>query len=92
MSAFIFPNRPRTAEEKEAFSNAVYFQYEHEATKAMDAQNIPEGVESFRLGDFSMTFDKAFLTSRLTVNTICPSAYGALLRCGLLYRGVEGRP
>ena len=52
---------------------------------------VPEGTQSFSIGDFSMTFNKDFLEGRLTRKTICPAAYGLLLRSGLLYRGVEGR-
>lgn len=92
MYAFIFPNHPCTQDEIAAFEQAVMFQYTHEASRAMEQQeDIPNGVQSFSLGDFSMTFDKSFWDSRLNRKTICPSAYGVLLRHGLLYRGVEGR-
>lgn len=89
--AFIFPNVPRTEEETEAFEQAVRYQYEHEATRAEQLKDLPEGVKEFSVGDFSMTFEKGYADSRLTKKTICPAAYGVLLRHGLLYRGVEGR-
>jgi len=88
---FIFPNTPSTQQDQEAFEKAVLYQYEHEATQAQKMQEVPDGAQSFSIGDFSMSFDKDFLQSRLTRKTICPAAYGVLLRQGLLYRGVEGR-
>ena len=91
MYAFIFPNSPVTPADADAFETAVQYQYEHDMTQAMHAKGIPEGVQSFSNGDFSMTFAKEWLDARLTRKTICPSAYGVLLRQGLLYRGVEGR-
>lgn len=90
--AFIFPNSPTTDADTAAFEKAVQYQYEHEMTQAMKASDeIPEGVQSFSIGDFHMSFDKDWLETRLTRKTICPAAYGVLLRQGLLYRGVEGR-
>ena len=89
--AFIFPNVPRTEEETAAFEQAVRYQYEHEATRKKQTQDLPEGVKEFSIGDFSMAFEKGYNDGRLTKKTICPAAYGLLLRHGLLYRGVEGR-
>lgn len=90
--AFIFPNNPRTDSDTEAFEKAVLYQYEHEMTQAIKTSDeIPDGVQSFSIGDFHMSFDKDWLETRLTRKTICPAAYGVLLRQGLLYRGVEGR-
>lgn len=91
MYAFIFPNNPRTEQEKIAFETAVQYQYAHDATAAIALAEVPQGVKSFNIGDFSMAFDEGWIESRLTRKTICPSAYGILLRHGLLYRGVEGR-
>ncbi len=89
---FIFPNVPQTDEEKEAFDKAVYYQYEHDYSIMQRlSEDIPEGVTSFRIGDFQMAFKDGVLDSRLTKQNICPSAYALLLRHGLLYRGVEGR-
>lgn len=89
--AFIFPNSPVTQSDQTAFEKAVMYQYFHDATAAAKAQDVPEGAQSFSIGDFSMSFDKDWIGTRLTRKTICPSAYGVLLRQGLLYRGVEGR-
>ena len=91
MRLFIFPNEARTEEEKAAFDNAVAFQIEHEKSRAEQAGEIPDGVSSFRIGDFSMTFEKGANACGLTRTNICPAAYSVLLRAGLLYRGLEGR-
>lgn len=91
MHAFIFPNTPVTDAEQAVFEKAVRYQYAHEATQAIKASGIPNGVESFKIGDFSMSFGDGYNDGRLTKKTICPSAYGLLLREGLLYKGVEGR-
>ncbi len=90
MLGFIFPNTPVTDEEKYAFDSAVLLQLQHE--KALKAQmgEIPDGVSSFTIGHFTMSFaDGASCSSSLTRKTICDAAYGLLLRAGLLYRGVE---
>ena len=88
MYAFIFPNEPRTDVEREAFDKAIKYQIAHEKTLASEfaelgvLQALPDGVSSFSIGDGlkkSVTLDK---------NTICPYAYGVLLRAGLLYKGV----
>lgn len=90
--AFIFPQEPTRDDEKSAFSKAVMYQIEHEKTIAEKAGSytIPEGVTSFSIGDFSMTLDKDAVGYQLTRKTICPKAYGLLLRSGLLYRGFGG--
>lgn len=94
--AFIFPNVPRTPDEVEAFNKAVQHQIEHEKAivESMDIEdvNLPNGVSSFHIGNFSMSFaDDGYRNSAvLTKETICPVAYGILLRSGLLYRGVDG--
>ena len=84
MYAVCFPNIPRTMEEREAFEAAVQAQYAHD----QEAAQIPEGVKSFRIGEFEMDVKDG---KSLTGGKICPEAYGLLLRHGLLYRGVEGR-
>lgn len=93
MKAFIFPNKPRTLEEKAAFANAVRFQINHDKTVAekTNGAELPDGAKSFTIGSFHMEFEDGTFDSRLTRKTICPSAYGILLLAGLLYRGVEGR-
>lgn len=92
MYAFIFPNVPQTDGEKEAFEKAVEWQYEHDYSIMQRLnEDIPEGVKSFKIGDFQMAFKDGVLEYRLTRQNVCPSAYGLLLRTGLLYRGVEGR-
>ena len=36
-----------------------------------------------------MSFDTGAMGNQLTKKTVCPAAYGVLLREGLLYKGVE---
>lgn len=91
MYAYIFPNHPSTDEEKEAFEQAVLWQYQHDASSilASASAEIPSGVESFKIGDFQMAFQDGVLDQALNRRNVCPSVYGLLLRHGLLYRGVE---
>lgn len=93
MRAYIFPNVPQTQEEKFAFHKALVFQIAHEKTLAekMPGTDMPAGTTGFSIGDFSMSFADSAFDGRLTQRTICPSARGALLIAGLLYKGVEGR-
>lgn len=91
MYAYIFPNKPVTQEERDAFDQAVIWQYQHDLSALEAAGEIPSGVESFRIGDFQMAFQDGTLDMELNRRNICPSVYGLLLRHGLLYRGVEGR-
>lgn len=91
MRLFIFPNDPQTEDETEAFSKAVSYQIAHEKSIAENFGDIPEGVEAFKIGDFSMNFGEGVNGSGLTHKTICQAAYSVLLRAGLLYRGLEGR-
>ena len=96
MYAFIFPNEPRTDVEREAFDKAIKYQIAHEKTLASEfaelgvLQALPDGVSSFSIGTFSMGFSGDGLKKSVTLdkNTICPYAYGVLLRAGLLYKGV----
>lgn len=91
MRMFIFPNEPRTEEQTEAFNKAVSFQIAHEKSQAEQTGDIPSGTTSFRISDFSMTFEEGANASGLTRKTICQAAYSVLLRAELLYRGLEGR-
>lgn len=71
----ILPCRPRTEEQRQAFADAVYAQLHHEIQNGM-----PEGVESFTLGSFSV---KAGMRPSL-----CREARAILLNAGLLCREV----
>ena len=90
MKLFIFPNEARTEEETEAFGKAVSYQIVHE--KSLQEQfgevRIPDGTTSFKIGDFSMSFEEGVNGSGLSRKTICQAAYSVLLRAGLLYRGL----
>ena len=89
--AFCFPNIPHTTEEQEAFEQAALLQYAHEETARAQESELPPGTQAFRIGDFQMSVDSEAAEGRLNRKTICPGAYGLLLRHGLLYRGAEGR-
>lgn len=97
LKAFIFPNTPVTEEELEAFGRAVYVEAEHEKqmeeASGSEEIHLPNGVSSFSIGHFSMSFaGKGYQNGAvLTKDTICPTAYSILLRAGLLYRGVVTR-
>ena len=92
MRLFIFPNDVGDDEEKvEAFDKAVAYQIAHEKSREEQFGPIPDGVNGFKIGDFSMDFEKCTTDAALTRKTICPAAYSVLLRAGLLYRGLEGR-
>ena len=91
MRLFIFPNVPYTEEETAAFDKAVAYQIAHEKSREEKNGNIPEGVEAFKIGDFSMNFSDGVNASGLNRQTICQAAYSVLLRAGLLYRGLDGR-
>lgn len=88
MKLFIFPNEAREEDEIEAFNKAVAYQIAHEHSRAEQYSEIPDGVESFKIGDFSMSFEDGVNGIGLTRKTICEAAYSVLLRAGLLYRGL----
>ena len=88
MKLFIFPNEAKSDEEIEAFNKAVAYQIAHEKSREEQYSEIPSGTESFRIGDFSMTFAEGANGTGLTRKTICEAAYSVLLRAGLLYRGL----
>ena len=92
IDTFIFPNHPTSEEEKAAYDKAVTFQINHEKTLAAMTGDVPlpQGVTAFDIGNFSMNFASGSFDNALTRQTICPSAYGVLLRAGLLYKGLEG--
>lgn len=88
--AFIMPNEPRSNQEREAFDRAVIAQCVHEYTHGGEFGAIPDGVQSYAVGNFSVAFGQR-QSLQLSRRTICPTAYGLLLVSGLLYRGIERR-
>lgn len=88
MRYFIFPNEAKTDEEIDAFNKACAYQIAHEKALSAAYGDMPDGVTSFKIGDFSMNFDANANRSMLTRRTICEAAYSVLLRAGLLYRGL----
>lgn len=97
MLAFIFPNKPVTVEQVTAFEQAVMAQLVYEQNNAPEGEalavlkSLPNGVESFTIGTFSMKFDGSYNKNEtLSKSTVCPQAYWLLLDSSLLYRGVMG--
>lgn len=87
---FIFPNEARSESEQAAFEQAAAFQIAHEKSLQERRGDIPEGASSFKIGDFSMSFEEGANSAGLNRKTICEAAYAVLLRAGLLYRGLPG--
>lgn len=87
--AYIIPRVPQNDLEKDIVKVAAIQQFQHEksAEAALDGTHLPDNTQSFKLGDFSMSFDGS-IGGPLTRKTICPTAYAMLLNAGLLYRGV----
>ena len=69
------------------FARAVRLQAEHEVSVERDFPALPSEVASFQIGHFQATLREG----ERGRNSLCPLAYGLLLREGLLYRGIEGR-
>ncbi len=88
--AFCFPNIPGDLETQAAFEQAARLQYAWEENRSRERDDIPPWAESFQIGDFGMRLVPE-RQGGLTARTLCPAAYGLLLRHGLLYRGAEGR-
>ena len=93
MAEYIIPNRISNMEQKRLFDQAVRYQLDHERTQAersRELEAMPQGVKSFTIGKFSMTFDEGYSDSgRITDRTICPAARSLLRHAGLLYRGLD---
>lgn len=90
IDAFIFPRIPETENELSAYALAVDQQINHDKTIAAQLENtpVPPGTTGFKIGDFSMSFESGAFDSAITRKTICQTAYGLLLKAGLLYKGV----
>ena len=91
INAFIIPNVAATKSEKETVRKAALKQYEYEMTirSAYGDNQVPDNVESFRIGNFAMSFKNSNNFAVLSKKNIAPVAYAILLNAGLLYRGVR---
>ncbi|MBR1684055.1 MAG: hypothetical protein IJ708_02875 [Clostridia bacterium] len=87
LEAYMFPNRAVTEQEKAVFARAARLQAEHEASVQSDFPALPSEVSGFQIGHFQASLREG-MQGR---DSLCPLAYGLLLREGLLYRGIEGR-
>ena len=91
MSLVIFPNEIRTQMEQDAFDRACMLQIAHEREQGtQEVPALPQGVKSFQIGHFQMSFgDHGYTGGDALPMHLCSAAYSVLLRAGLLYRGVE---
>lgn len=85
LTAYIAPNKPRTEAQQQAFEQAVEAQVEYEKSGAL--AGVPSGVNSFSLGDFSVTLSIGAAAPEYTRETISPYAWALLHNAGLLRRG-----
>ncbi|NLI05376.1 MAG: hypothetical protein GX483_08980 [Actinomycetaceae bacterium] len=90
INAFIVPNVARTELEKEAVRKAAAKQivYEKQLKESFSGKDIPPNVDSFKIGNFAMSFNQDQGTL-LNKKNISPVAYAILFNAGLLYRGVQ---
>ena len=83
LRAYIQPNAAETAEQEEAFENAVDAQLQYEADQGNE--EIPGNVRSFSVGNYSVTLDGAAGGADAQAR-ICPAAWAILFNAGLLKR------
>ena len=81
LRAYIYPNIARTREQQEAFNNAVDAQLDYESAQGMG--DVPGGVQSFSVGNYSVTFADASGGVDASGN-LCPAAWAFLHNAGLL--------
>lgn len=82
LTAYIYPRKPTTAEQSEAFDNAVTAQVEYE-TANDSANEILGDVTSFSIGNYSESRSGA-RGADYTLTTICPAAWAYLFNAGLI--------
>ncbi len=87
LKAYIHPNLAETLEQQAAFDDAVDAQVEFEATQAKALGDVPGNVQSFSVGNYSVTKAEAEGAS-YTRATICPAAWAILFNAGLLRRSL----
>ena len=84
LRAYIHPNVAETDAQEAAFDAAVDAQLTHE--QAWNVGEIPEGVKSFSVGNYSVTLDESADTGAR--GGICPAARAILFNAGLLRRAM----
>lgn len=80
LRAYIAPNAPQTAAENDAFEQAVEAQAEYESA----AGGVPDGVQSFSIGDFSATMAGGSGGAGYTRSTLSQHAWAILYNAGLI--------
>lgn len=82
LTAYLLPRRAETAEEQAAFERAVAVQVEYEQRAGLG--DVPEGVQSFSIGDFSATLAGGGQGAGYTLVTLSPVAWSILKNAGLI--------
>lgn len=89
LTAYIAPAKPVTAAQKQAFSDAVEVQYEHE-TAIAEAQVGPANAESYSASNDGVSVSVTYGASEgavYTERTLHPYAWTLLYNAGLIRRG-----
>lgn len=82
LTAYIAPNRPTTAAQKQAFEEAIDAQVEYEQ-KSADAQ-LPDGISTFSIGDFSVSASETQRGAAYTEGSLSSYAWALLKNAGLI--------
>ena len=82
LKAYLLPRRVQTEDEAAAFERAVAAQVEYECGTGME--DMPEGVRSFAIGDFSATLSAGGRGPAYTKDSISPVAWSILRNAGLI--------
>ena len=82
LTAYLLPRRAETAEERAAFERAVAAQAEYEQRAGLG--DVPEGVQSFSIGDFSATLGMGGQGEGYTRDSLCSVAWSILKNAGLI--------
>ena len=81
LRAFIYPNVPITKAQKDAFDLAVETQIEYEENSG--GENIPENVQSFSIGDYSVALREG-ATPGYARSDLAPGVWALLFNAKLL--------
>ena len=82
LTAYLLPRRAESAAELAAFERAVAAQVEYEQRAGLG--DVPEGVKSFSIGDFSATLGEGGQGAGYTRETLSPVAWSILKNAGLI--------
>ena len=82
LTAYLLPRRGESAAELAAVERAVAAQVEYEQRAGLG--DVPEGVKSFSIGDFSATLGEGGQGASYTRETLSPVAWSILKNAGLI--------